>query len=253
MTVYLEALDRRLLGEQLLRIRLGSPFLLRTVTPAPDELAGKRVVGLRRIGKRIVIGLEEKLFLVIHLMIAGRFKWLAPGAKIPGGKAGLAAFDFTSGTLALTEQGAKRRASLHLVRGEDELKQFDPGGMEIFDVTLDRFRDALRRERHTLKRSLTDPHLFSPARAARDAGSHRSTRCRFRGRPIPRESHRVPSGDGRPWQVQRALPRLRDEGPAHRLRGKRNELLRALPDWRKAARRSRSVAPAAWRLAEVDR
>jgi len=161
VTVYLEALDRRLLGEQLLRIRLGSPFLLRTVTPAPDELAGKRVVGLRRIGKRIVIELEEKLFLVIHLMIAGRFKWLAPGAKIPGGKAGLAAFDFTSGTLALTEQGAKRRASLHLVRGEEELRQFDPGGIEIFDVTLDRFRDALRRERHTLKRSLTDPHLFS--------------------------------------------------------------------------------------------
>ena len=161
VTVYLEALERRLLGEQLLRIRLGSPFLLRTVTPAPAELAGKSVVGLRRIGKRIVIELEEKLFLVIHLMIAGRFKWLAAGAKIPGGKAGLAAFDFTSGTLALTEQGAKRRASLHLVRGEEELEQFDPGGMEIFDVTLDQFRDALRRERHTLKRSLTDPHLFS--------------------------------------------------------------------------------------------
>ena len=161
VTVYLEALERRLLGEQLLRIRLGSPFLLRTVTPAPAELAGKSVVGLRRIGKRIVIELEETLFLVIHLMIAGRFKWLAVGAKIPGGKTGLAAFDFTSGTLALTEQGAKRRASLHLVRGEEELEQFDPGGMEIFDVTLDQFRDALRRERHTLKRSLTDPHLFS--------------------------------------------------------------------------------------------
>jgi formamidopyrimidine-DNA glycosylase len=161
VTVYLEALERRLLGEQLLRIRLGSPFLLRTVTPAPADLAGKRVVGLRRIGKRIVIELEDKLFLVIHLMIAGRFKWLAAGAKIPGGKAGLAAFDFTSGTLALTEQGAKRRASLHLVRGEEELKQFDPGGMEIFDSTLDQFRDAIRRERHTLKRTLTDPHLYS--------------------------------------------------------------------------------------------
>jgi len=161
VTVYLEALERRLLGEQLLRIRLGSPFLLRTVTPAPADLVGKRVVGLRRIGKRIVIELEDKLFLVIHLMIAGRFKWLAAGAKIPGGKAGLAAFDFTSGTLALTEQGAKRRASLHLVRGEEELKQFDPGGMEIFDSTLDQFRDAIRRERHTLKRTLTDPHLYS--------------------------------------------------------------------------------------------
>ena len=94
-------------------------------------------------------------------MIAGRFKWLAPGAKIPGGKAGLAAFDFTEGSLMFTEQGAKRRASLHLVRGEDQLKQFDPGGIEIFDSTLAQFRDALRRERHTLKRTLTDPHVFS--------------------------------------------------------------------------------------------
>ena len=161
VTVYLEALERRLLGEQLVRIRLGSPFLLRTVTPAPADLAGKRVVRLRRIGKRIVIELDEKFFLVIHLMIAGRFKWLAAGAKIPGGKAGLAAFDFTSGTLALTEQGAKRRASLHLVQGKENLKQFDPGGMEIFDSTLEQFRNALRRERHTLKRTLTDPHLFS--------------------------------------------------------------------------------------------
>jgi formamidopyrimidine-DNA glycosylase len=161
VTVYIEALERRLVGEQLLKIRLASPFLLRTVIPAPDELAGKRVVALRRIGKRIVIELEGELFLVIHLMIAGRFKWLAPGAKIPGGKAGLAAFDFTKGTLVLTEQGAKRRASLHVVRGEKELKQFDPGGIEIFDSTLEQFRDALRRERHTLKRTLTDPHVFS--------------------------------------------------------------------------------------------
>ena len=161
VTVYLEALERRLLGEQLLKIRLGSPFLLRTVTPAPADLAGKRVVGLRRIGKRIVIEFEDKLFIVIHLMIAGRFKWLPQGAKIPGGKAGLAAFDFTSGTLALTEQGAKRRASLHLVSGEEELKPFDPGGMEIFAATLEQFREALRKERHTLKRTLTDPHLFS--------------------------------------------------------------------------------------------
>jgi formamidopyrimidine-DNA glycosylase len=160
VTVYLEALERRLVGDELIRIRLANPFLLRTVIPAPDELAGKRIEGLRRIGKRIVIELEGKLFIVIHLMIAGRFKWLAPGAKIPR-KVGLAAFDFTRGTLLLTEQGAKRRASLHLVRGEENLRQFDPGGMEILDSTLEQFRDALRRERHTLKRSLTDPHLFS--------------------------------------------------------------------------------------------
>ncbi|HEY3057120.1 MAG TPA: DNA-formamidopyrimidine glycosylase family protein [Thermoanaerobaculia bacterium] len=160
VTVYLEALEKRILGDELIRIRLASPFLLRTVIPTPDELAGKLVVALRRIGKRIVIELEGELFIVIHLMIAGRLKWLGPGAKIPG-KAGLAAFDFTRGTLLLTEQGSKRRASLHLVRGEENLRPFDPGGMEIFESTLEQFREALQRERHTLKRSLTDPHLFS--------------------------------------------------------------------------------------------
>ncbi len=160
VTVYIEALERRIVGDELVRIRLGSPFFLRTVTPSPDELAGKRVAGLRRIGKRIVIELADELFIVIHLMIAGRFKWLAAGAKIPG-KVGLGAFDFTRGTLLLTEAGSKRRASLHLVRGEENLRQFDPGGMEIFDATLAEFAEALRRERHTLKRSLTDPHLFS--------------------------------------------------------------------------------------------
>ncbi len=161
VTVYVEALEKRILGDELVRIRLASPFLLRTVSPSPDELAGKRVVAIRRIGKRIVIELEGELFIVIHLMIAGRLKWLERGAKIPGGKAGLAAFEFTRGTLAMTEAGSKRRASLHLVRGEDALREFDPGGMEIADMTLDSFREALQRERHTLKRSLTDPHLFS--------------------------------------------------------------------------------------------
>ncbi len=161
VTLYLEALSQRIVGDELVRIRLASPFLLRTVTPSPADLTGKHVAGLGRIGKRIVIELEDEIFIVIHLMIAGRFKWLAPGAKIPGGKAGLAAFDFTRGTLVLTEQGAKRRASLHLVRGEKELAAFDPGGIEIFDSTLEQFRDALRRERHTLKRTLTDPHVFS--------------------------------------------------------------------------------------------
>jgi formamidopyrimidine-DNA glycosylase len=160
VTVYIEALERRILGDELVRIRLASPFLLRTVTPAPDELAGKHVAALRRIGKRIVIELEGGLFIVIHLMIAGRFKWLPPGAKVPK-KLGLAAFDFTQGTLLLTEAGSKRRASLHLVHGEENLRQFDPGGMEIFDATLEQFAAALTKERHTLKRSLTDPHLFS--------------------------------------------------------------------------------------------
>ncbi len=161
VTVYVEALEKRIVGDELVRIRLASPFVLRTVSPAPQELADKHVTAIHRIGKRIVIALESDLFIVIHLMIAGRLKWLERDAKIPGGKAGLAAFDFTRGTLAMTEAGSKRRASLHLVRGESALREFDPGGMEIADMTLHSFREALQRERHTLKRSLTDPHLFS--------------------------------------------------------------------------------------------
>jgi len=160
VVVYIESLERRLRGQVLNRLRLGSPFVLRTVEPAASEIAGRRVLDLRRIGKRIVFALEGDLFVVIHLMIAGRFKWLPPGAKIPG-KIGLAAFDFDSGTLLLTEAGSKRRASIHIVRGEDALRSFDPGGIEVLDASLDEFRAVLTRERHTLKRSLTDPHLFS--------------------------------------------------------------------------------------------
>ncbi|MGZ4808941.1 MAG: Fpg/Nei family DNA glycosylase [Thermoanaerobaculia bacterium] len=160
VVVYLEALERRILGQVLLGLRLGNPFVLRTVEPAVSEVAGRRVVELRRIGKRIVLGLEGDLFIVIHLMIAGRFKWLPPKAKIPG-KLGLAAFDFESGTLLLTEAGSKRRASIHIVRGEEALHTFDPGGIEVLDASFEQFRDVLTRERHTLKRTLTDPHLFS--------------------------------------------------------------------------------------------
>ena len=160
MTVYLEALKERLVGQKLIRIRLGNPFVLRTVTPTADELAGRTVIGFRRLGKRIVVELEDQLFIVIHLMIAGRFRWEASGAKIPG-KIGLAAFDFSNGTLVLTEAGSKRRASIHFVRGEKALAEFDPGGIEVLEATLDQFRAALTRERHTLKRTLTDPHVFS--------------------------------------------------------------------------------------------
>ena len=141
-------------------MRLASPFVLRTVEPAPTELAGMTVTGVRRIGKRIVIELAGDTFVVIHLMIAGRFRWLPAGAKIPG-KLGLAAFDFDEGTLVLTEAGSKRRASIHIVRGEAALSAMDPGGVEVLDLPLDVFAGLLRRERHTLKRSLTDPHLFS--------------------------------------------------------------------------------------------
>jgi formamidopyrimidine-DNA glycosylase len=160
VTVYVEALQKRLVGQTLTKIRLGSPFVLRTVEPSPAEVAGREVVDIERLGKRIVIALDGELYIVIHLMIAGRFKWLPPNAKIPG-KVGLAAFDFPSGTLLLTEAGSKRRAAIHLVRGKAGLREHDPGGLEPLEMSLEQFRDALTRERHTLKRSLTDPHLFS--------------------------------------------------------------------------------------------
>ena len=160
ITIYLEALSRRVLSHTLDKLRLASPFLLRTVDPAPSDVAGKRVVELRRLGKRIVFALEDDLFIVLHLMIAGRLKWLPHGAKVPG-KVGLAAFDFDNGTLILTEAGSKRRASLHIVRGEAALQALDPGGMDVLGASYEDFRAALTRERHTLKRTLTDPHVFS--------------------------------------------------------------------------------------------
>jgi formamidopyrimidine-DNA glycosylase len=160
VTVYVEALRERLIGQSLTRLRIASPFLLRTVEPAPSQLEGSKVQDVRRIGKRIVIAFQDDFFIVIHLMIAGRFKWLASGAKIPA-KLGLAAFDFPNGTLLLTEAGSKRRASLHIVRGEDAVRALDPGGIEVLETDLETFRSLLTRERHTLKRSLTDPHLFS--------------------------------------------------------------------------------------------
>ncbi|HEX8172194.1 MAG TPA: DNA-formamidopyrimidine glycosylase family protein [Thermoanaerobaculia bacterium] len=160
ITIYLEALERRIAGAALRKLRLTNPFVLRTVEPGPADLAGKKVLALRRAGKRIVFALEEELFIVIHLMVAGRLKWLAPGAKVPG-KIGLAAFDFDAGTLVLTEAGSKRRASIHIVRGEAAMRALDPGGLEPLEMTFEQFREALTRERHTLKRTLTDPHVFS--------------------------------------------------------------------------------------------
>jgi formamidopyrimidine-DNA glycosylase len=160
VAVYIESIERRIASQPLTGLRLGSPFVLRTVDPAPAELAGRRVVGVRRVGKRIVIELEGELFIVVHLMIAGRFRWLAAGAKLPG-KIGLAAFDFPNGTLALTEAGSKRRASIHLLPGEDALRALDPGGIDVMSAGLEEFAAALTRERHTLKRTLTDPKVFS--------------------------------------------------------------------------------------------
>ena len=160
ITVYVEALQARAVGRILQRVRLASPFLLRSVEPQLDEIEGRKVIGMRRLGKRIVFVLENDLFLILHLMIAGRLHWKPLGAKPPG-KLGLAAFDFDSGTLILTEAGTKKRASLHLVRGEEALAEHDPGGLEVMEADEAAFRAALRRENHTLKRALTDPHLFS--------------------------------------------------------------------------------------------
>src|SRR5262245_29182600 len=160
VVVYIECLQRRVVGQILDKVRLANPFLLRSVEPPPAQAEGKTVHGLRRLGKRLVFELDGELFLVLHLMIAGRLHWKARGAKPPG-KIGLAAFDFPAGTLILTEAGTKKRASLHLVRGEGRLVEHQPGGLEVLDSKLDAFRAALRRENHTLKRSLTDPRLFS--------------------------------------------------------------------------------------------
>jgi formamidopyrimidine-DNA glycosylase len=160
VTVYLEALSARVKGRKLLGVRLSSPFVLRTFDPPLSAAAGKKVLGLRRVGKRLVLELEGDLFLVIHLMIAGRLRWLDSGAKIPG-KVGLAAFDFESGTVVLTEVASKKRASIHLLRSEEAVREMDRGGIEPLESTVAQFREALLRENHTLKRSLTDPRLFS--------------------------------------------------------------------------------------------
>jgi formamidopyrimidine-DNA glycosylase len=160
VTLYVESLQSRIVGKRLQKIRFASPFVLRSVDPPIQEAEGKNVVALRRIGKQIVWQLEDNLVLVFHLMIAGRFHWKKVGAK-SSGKIGLAAFDFPEGTLLFTEAGTKKRASLHLVKGESALKQFDKGGIEVFDSSFEEFDHVLRSENHTLKRALTDPHLFS--------------------------------------------------------------------------------------------
>ncbi len=160
ITVYIECLDRRVTGRPLQKVRIRHPFLLRSVEPPLSDAEGRTVRGLRRLGKRIVFELDDELFLVLHLMIAGRLHWKPSGANPPG-KIGLAAFDFPDGTLTLTEAGSKRRAALYVARGEDALAEHQPGGLEVLDADLASFDDALRRENHTLKRALTSPHLFS--------------------------------------------------------------------------------------------
>ena len=158
--VYLERLEPLVLGRRVDRVRVLNPFVLRSVEPPVSDAAGRSVTSLSRLGKRMVIGLDAELFLVIHLMIAGRLRWRPPGKKLPG-KLALAALDFEHGTLFLSEAGSKRRASIHLVRGEGALRDFDRGGLEVLSSSLEEFAARLRSRSHTLKRALTDPRLFS--------------------------------------------------------------------------------------------
>ncbi len=160
IAAYITALETRIVGHELKHVRLRSPFLLRTVQPSLSEVEGQQVRELRRIGKRVAIGLDNDLWVVIHLMIAGRLHWRPPNANL-GGRQNLAAFDFADGTLLLSEAGSKRRASLHIVKGEEGLRSVDPGGLETLSADLDSFRAALMAENRTLKRALTDPRVVS--------------------------------------------------------------------------------------------
>lgn len=211
LETYRDALQPRLAGSVLEGVRLGSPFLLRSVEPPLSSMFGRRVVGTRRLGKRLVIELEGSNFLVIHLMIAGRLQWKSPGARLPG-RAGLAAFDFSTGTLVLTEVSTRKRASLHVCHSEPALKAFDRGGLEPMTVHLDDFALRLRSENHTLKRSLTDPRLFAAI------GNAYSDEILHRARLSPLKLSRSLTGEevGRLYEAtQKVLgewyTRLRDE------------------------------------------
>jgi formamidopyrimidine-DNA glycosylase len=160
ITLYLHALAPRVIDQPLERLRIGNPFIVRTIEPPVGAIEGRRVAGLRRIGKRIVLAMDGDYFVVLHLMIAGRLRWRERGAAIPK-KVGLAAFDFPTGTAILTEQGAKRQASIHLIAGAANLASLDPGGLEVLASSVPQFAERLTRENHTLKRALTDPHIFS--------------------------------------------------------------------------------------------
>jgi formamidopyrimidine-DNA glycosylase len=281
ITAYLAALESRIVGRPLLGVRLASPFLLRTAQPPLSLASGRRVRALRRLGKRIAIGLEGDLWLVLHLMIAGRLHWRPPGAKLSG-RSTLAAFDFDDGSLVLTEAGTKRRASLHVAEGRGGLEALDPGGIDVLSSSFETFKAALVEENRTLKRALTDPRVLSGIgnaysdeilHAAQPLPAHPHSKAQggrvgaaVRGharyvaamdRPVgrrdrerlSRKSYRLSRRDGRArplWQAVSALPR---SGAAHPLRRQRDELLCALPDRRQAPRGSRTVATARCGLA----
>ena len=193
IALYLDALAPRVVGNPLERLRIASPFLLRTADPPVADLVGRAVRDVRRLGKRIVLALEDDYFVVLHLMIAGRLHWKPAGAPIPR-RAGLAAFDFPNGTVLLTEAGTKHRASLHILRGAAALAAHDPGGLDVLTATLEQFRSTLTRESHTLKRALTDPHLLDGiGNAYSDEILHaaRLSPLRLTGQITPEESERL--------------------------------------------------------------
>ena len=193
IALYLDALAARVVGKPLERLRIASPFLLRTADPPVADLVGRAIRDVRRLGKRIVLALEDDYFVVLHLMIAGRLHWKPAGAPIPR-RAGLAAFDFPNGTVLLTEAGTKHRASLHILRGAAALAAHDPGGLDVLAATLEQFRSTLTRESHTLKRALTDPHLLDGiGNAYSDEILHaaRLSPLRLTGRITPEESERL--------------------------------------------------------------
>lgn len=200
LTVYLSALGPRVIGQRLEGVRLGSPFVLRSVEPPLTATFGRRVTGVRRIGKQLVFELEGDLFLVLHLMVSGRLGFRARGAKLQP-RAGLCAFDFDSGTLLLSEMSSHKRASLHVVRGEAELARFDRGGLEVMTSHLDEFAWALRRENHTLKRALIDPRLFAAI------GNAYSDEILHRAKLSPVKLTRALSGEevGRLYEATRAV------------------------------------------------
>jgi formamidopyrimidine-DNA glycosylase len=273
IAAYITALEPRIVGQPLLHVRLQSAFLLRTAQPPLADAEGREVRELRRLGKRITIGLEDDLWLVLHLMIAGRLHWRAPGAKLAGRQT-LAAFDFPNGSLVLTEAGSKRRASLHVVRGEEALHSFDAGGIDVLSSDLDSFRAALTAENHTLKRALTDPRVLSGiGNAYSDEILHAAQlsplaqtqklkpldweklfaatqhtlgfwiahlRCRSEV-CLPGKSHRLSQGDGSPRPLRRTMSKMRRQSPAHSLRRQRNQLLRPLPDRRQSPGRPQPV------------
>ena len=293
LTVYVEHIERRVKGDRLTGVRLTSPFLLRSVTPALDEVVGREVVAVQRLAKQLVLALADGYFVVIHLMIAGRLRWHdakpnAPPQAVPK-RNGLAAFDFEAGSLIFTEASKKKRASLRFVHGETALAALDPGGLEVFDIDFDAFYARLLETPHTVKRALTDQRVFagignaysdeilfrarmSPFKQGRhmseDDARGLFAACRGpygmggtvarRGRgqvpgPGRQQGDGLPSRDGGTRQVPRALSGLRDPGPAHRSAGERDELLRHLPDRRTAARRPVTLPAAEGHLPAADR